>query len=133
MIPPDQRKAGMSVFDLQMRWGDIVGAKLASVCQPDAIKGETLVVRVVAAAAPLLSMRSTEIIGLVRLAGGSRIKKLSLVRGPLHTKLRAAKPAPHRKLTATEQRILDEQLEQVAQPGLKAALARLAEATAHLD
>jgi hypothetical protein len=36
-------------------------------------------------------------------------------------------------LNATEQRKLDEQLEQVTQPSLKAALTRLAEATASID
>lgn len=133
LIPPDQRKGGMTVKELQSRWRDVVGEKLASICQPDAIKGETLVVRVVAAAAPLLAMRTNEIVGLVRLAGASRIRKLSLVRGPLMSRAQAKSARTHRKLTATEQRKLDEQLEQVSQPGLKAALARLAEATAHLD
>jgi hypothetical protein len=110
-----------------------VGDKIATICQPDQIKGETLVLKVVAAAAPLLSMRSTEIIGLVRLAGASKIKKLSLVRAPLKQAVKAPATATKRKLNATEQRKLDEQLEQVTQPSLKAALTRLAEATATID
>ena len=133
LVPQDQRKAGMTARELQARWAEIVGDKIATICQPDQIKGETLVLKVVAAAAPLLSMRSTEIIGLVRLAGASKIKKLSLVRAPLKQAVKAPATATKRKLNATEQRKLDEQLEQVTQPSLKAALTRLAEATASID
>ncbi|MFM1976389.1 MAG: hypothetical protein RL145_1235 [Pseudomonadota bacterium] len=133
LVPPDQRKAGMTARELQGRWAEIVGDKIATICQPDQIKGETLVLKVVAAAAPLLSMRATEIVGLVRLAGASKIKKLSLVRAPLKQAIKAPVKATNRKLNATEQRKLDEQLEQVTQPSLKAALTRLAEATASID
>lgn len=133
MVPQDQRKSGMSVRELQGRWAEIVGEKIATICQPDQIKGETLVVKVVAAAAPLLSMRSAEILGLVRLAGANKIKKLSLVRAPLKQAPMASTKVANRKLNASEQRKLDEQLERVTQPSLKAALTRLAEATASMD
>ncbi len=132
-VPQDQRKSGMTTRELQGRWAEIVGDKIATICQPDQIKGETLVLKVAAAAAPLLSMRSAEIVGLVRLAGASKIKKLSLVRAPLKQAVKAPATATKRKLNATEQRKLDEQLEQVTQPSLKAALTRLAEATASID
>eukprot|EP01041_Mallomonas_annulata_P034861 gene34861-57706_t len=64
LVPQDQRKSGMTARELQARWAEIVGDKIATICQPDQIKGETLVLKVVAAAAPLLSMRSAEIVGL---------------------------------------------------------------------
>jgi hypothetical protein len=56
-----------------------------------------------------------------------------LVRAPLKQAVKAPATATKRKLNATEQRKLDEQLEQVTQPSLKAALTRLAEATASID
>jgi hypothetical protein len=133
LVPQDQVKSGMTARELQARWAEIVGDKIATICQPDQIKGETLFLKVVAAAAPLLSMRSAEIVGLVRLAGASKIKKLSLVRAPLKQAAKAPATTTKRKLNATEQRKLDEQLEQVTQPSLKAALTRLAEATASID
>jgi hypothetical protein len=132
-IPLEERKSGLSVSNLQQRWGEIVGEKLASICHPDQIKGETLVLKVAPAAAPLLTMRSAEIIGLVRLAGGSKIKKLTLVRTPLKSTNPAAAMRSKRQLDASEQRKLDEQLEQVTQPSLKAALSRLAQATSDID
>jgi hypothetical protein len=133
LIPVEERNAGLSVKSLQQRWGEIVGEKLASICQPDQIKGETLVLKVAPAAAPLLTMRSAEIIGLVRLAGGSKIKKLTLVRAPLKSTNATAPMRSKRQLDASEQRKLDEQLEQVTQPSLKAALTRLAQATSDID
>ena len=128
LIPPEARKGGFGVKDLQRNWTEIVGEKLASISAPDAIKGETLVLKVAAAAAPLLTMRSAEIIGLVRLAGANKIKRLSMVRSSIKTPGAAAslrKPPP---MDAAAQRELDQQLAKVEQPALKAALKRLAEA-----
>ncbi|GIU67332.1 DciA family protein [Candidatus Phycosocius spiralis] len=133
LIPLEERKAGLSVCNLQQRWGEIVGETLASICQPEKIKGETLVLKVAPAAAPLLTMRSAEIIGLVRLAGGGRIKKLTLVRAPLKSTNHSAPLRTMRPLDASAQRKLDEQLDQVTQPSLKAALSRLAQATSDID
>jgi hypothetical protein len=52
LIPYAERKAGFGVRDLQSRWPEIVGEKIASISQPDSMKGETLVIKVAAAAAP---------------------------------------------------------------------------------
>jgi hypothetical protein len=132
-LPQDERSGGVGVAQLQARWSEIVGEKIASISQPDLIKGETLVIKVVAAAAPLLSMRSAEIIGLVRLAGSTKIKKLTFIRAPL-TKP-TAKPAPptKRPLDAAAQRALDQKLQDVTSPDLRAALTRLADATNDID
>ena len=133
ILPQTERSGGIGVMQLQARWHEIVGDKIASISQPDLIKGETLVVKVAAAAAPLLVMRSDEIIGLVRLAGAVKIKKLTFIRAPL-SKLG---PTPiiktTRALNALEQRELDQKLEQVTQIDLKAALRRLADATNNID
>ena len=89
--------------------------------------------KVAAAAAPLMVMRSEEIIGLVRLAGAAKIKKLTFIRAPL-TKPNPLKPQrSKRPLDALEQRELDEKLQHVVQDDLKAALKRLADATSDID
>jgi hypothetical protein len=134
IIPQNERSGGVGVAQLQARWAEIVGEKIASISQPDLIKGEILVIKVAAAAAPMMVMRSDEIVGLVRLAGAAKIKKLTFIRAPL-TKPKAANPAQRTKrpLDAREQRVLDQQLAQVDTPDLKAALKRLADATSDID
>lgn len=133
IIPQNERSGGVGVAQLQARWSEIVGDKIATISQPDLIKGETLVIKVAAAAAPLLVMRSDEIIGLVRLAGAAKIKKLTFIRAPI-VKAGAAKSSKtKRPLNAQEQRELDQKLQYVSEPGLKAALKRLADATNDID
>jgi hypothetical protein len=132
LLPDAVRKAGPGVRELQVRWSDIVGEKLASVSEPDAIKGESLVLKVAAAAAPLLQMRANEILGLVRLAGFDRVKKLSLIRAPL-IRSNLAKEASARTraqpLDAQARRQIESELESVQDEKLKQALLNLAEAT----
>jgi hypothetical protein len=133
ILPQDERRAGVGIAQLQARWREIVGEKIASISQPDLIKGETLVIKVVAAAAPMMAMRSDEIIGLVRLAGSGKIKKLSFVRAPL---TKSVAPPPKRTkppLNAMAQRALDARLALVETPALKAALKHLADATSDID
>jgi hypothetical protein len=134
ILPQNERAGGVGVSQLQARWSEIVGEKIATISQPDLIKGETLVIKVVAAAAPMMAMRSEEIIGLVRLAGAAKIKKLTFIRAPL-TKPAATAQATRTKrpLDAREQRALDERLQSVQSPELKAALKRLADATSDID
>lgn len=133
LIPQTERSGGVGVTQLQARWSEIVGEKIASISQPDLIKGETLVIKVAAAAAPLMAMRSDEIIGLVRLAGAAKIKKLTFIRAPL-TKPQTYKPTKSKRpLNAQEQRELDQKLQNVVQEDLKAALKRLADATSDID
>jgi hypothetical protein len=133
ILPQTERSGGVGVTQLQARWSEIVGEKIASISQPDLIKGETLVIKVAAAAAPLMAMRSEEIIGLVRLAGAVKIKKLTFIRAPL-TKPQVSKPAKSKRpLNAQEQRELDQKLQNVVQEDLKAALKRLADATSDID
>jgi hypothetical protein len=133
ILPQEERRGGVGIAQLQARWREIVGDKIAAISQPDLIKGETLVIKVVAAAAPMMAMRSDEIIGLVRLAGSSKVKKLSFVRAPLSKP--SAGPAKRTKkpLDALAQRALDARLALVETPELKAALKRLADATSDID
>jgi hypothetical protein len=134
LIPQEERSGGVGTAQLQARWKEIVGDKIATISSPDIIKGETLVIKVVAAAAPMMAMRSAEIIGLVRLAGASKVKKLSFVRAPLSKpKTETTTKRPKRPLNALEQRALDAKLELVESPNLKAALKRLADATNDID
>jgi hypothetical protein len=133
LLPQEERSGGVGIAQLQSRWKEIVGDKIATISSPDIIKGETLVIKVVAAAAPMMSMRSAEIIGLVRLAGASKVKKLSFVRAPLSKPKTDTTKRPKRPLNAMEQRALDAKLELVETPELKAALKRLADATSDID
>jgi hypothetical protein len=129
VAPARETKPGPRLSELKARWREVVGEKLAGVCEPDAIKGASLSVRVIAAAAPLLQMREKEIVGLVALSGWTGIKRLTLVRAPLTSAKAPAAPRP-RMLDAAERRALDAQLAQVENSALKAALTRLAEAVA---
>jgi hypothetical protein len=133
ILPQDERRAGVGIAQLRARWGEIVGEKIASISQPDVIKGETLVIKVVAAAAPMLAMRTDEIIGLVRLAGSSKIKKLSFVRAPLTKPGTSPSKRTTPPLDAQAQRALDAELARVETPELRAALKRLADATHNID
>jgi hypothetical protein len=121
------------VGQLQARWSEIVGEKIASISQPDLIKGETLVIKVAAAAAPMMAMRSEEIVGLVRLAGAAKIKRLTFIRAPLTKPRSSSTSKTRRPLDASAQRALDKQLEHVTEPELRAALRRLADATSDID
>lgn len=133
LLPQSERSGGVGVAQLQARWKEIVGDKIATISSPDLIRGETLVVKVVAAAAPMMAMRAEEIIGLVRLAGAVKVKKLTFVRAPLTKAGGSTKVATKRPLNALEQRALDQHLQRVQTPDLKAALKRLADATSDID
>jgi hypothetical protein len=133
IIPQNERSGGVGVAQLQARWAEIVGEKIATISQPDLIKGETLVIKVAAAAAPLMVMRSDEIIGLVRLAGAAKIKKLTFIRAPITKPGLKTNTKTKRPLNAQEQRELDQKLQNVTEPDLKAALKRLADATYDID
>jgi hypothetical protein len=133
ILPQSERSGGVGVAQLQTRWREIVGDKIATISSPDVIKGETLVVKVVAAAAPMMAMRADEIIGLVRLAGAVKVKKLTFVRAPLSKAGGNPKVATKRPLNALEQRALDQNLQRVESPDLKAALKRLADAISDID
>lgn len=138
LIPVQERVSGVGVAQLRARWGEIVGEKIATICQPDIIKGDTLVIKVMAAAAPMLAMRRDEIIGLVRLAGSSKVRKLSFVRAPMSKPTPkdghiATKPRRLSSMDAAEQRALDIKLQAVASQDLRTALRRLADATSDLD
>lgn len=133
ILPQNERGGGVGIAQLQARWVEIVGDKIASITQPDLIKGETLVVKVAAAAAPFITMRSDEIIGLVRLAGGTKVKRLTLIRAPLSKPSQNAHAKTKRVLNAQESRELDQKLAAVTEPDLRAALKRLADATSDID
>lgn len=127
--PKASRRAGAALATIKLRWPEIVGEKLARLCQPEAVRKDTLVLRTTSAAAPLLQMRATEILGLVSLAGGPPLKKMSLVRAPLAA---IGSPPPRRALRplpAAKAAELDRKLESVAVARLKEAVRTLATLT----
>lgn len=124
--PKAARRAGAALATIKLRWPEIAGEKLARLCQPEAVRKDTLVLRTTSAAAPLLQMRATEILGLVALAGGPPLKKLSLVRAPLSA---IGTPPPRRAprpLPAARAAELERKLETVAAARLKEAVRALA-------
>jgi hypothetical protein len=120
------RRMAAMLASLRLRWPQIVGEKLAALCQPDALRKDALVLRTSSAAAPLLQMRAGELLGLVALAGGPQLKKLVLVRAPLHTASRRSGGVRARPLAAAEAAELDRRLEPVGSARLKEAIRNLA-------
>jgi hypothetical protein len=120
------RRQAASLSRIKLRWPQIVGEKLAGVCQPEALRKDTLVLRTTSAAAPLLQMRATELLGLVALAGGPPLKKLAFVRAPLS----AIGPAPRKRipspLPAAAAAELEARLAPVEAQRLKEAIRTLA-------
>jgi|GEM_PF-3093357 len=105
---------------LTQRWQDILGQETANQCAPHAIKGKTLVIRVNPASAIVLQMREKEILGLVSLAIGVNLNKLTLIHAPI------AKNTPVninlKPLDAHQSALLEKKLECVQSPGLKNAI-----------
>jgi hypothetical protein len=120
------RRMAASLSRIKLRWPQIVGEKLAGVCQPEALRKDTLVLRTTSAAAPLLQMRATELLGLVALAGGPPLKKLAFVRAPLS----AIGPPPRRRaprpLPAAAAAELEERMAPLDDARLKEAIRTLA-------
>lgn len=108
---------------LILRWKEIIGENTSKLCQPEAIKGKTLVLRVNGAAASLLQMRSKEILGLASLASGISLNKLSFIQAP--NKKPASTRTIIKPLDAAQSAILEEKLKNVHSEGLKNAIRML--------
>lgn len=133
VAPPQKGREAPRIGDLQARWREIVGDKLAAVSQPDAVRAGTLTLRVASAAAPLLTMRSKEILGLLALSGRGDVKRLSFVRAPLkHSHASSGSARRPAMLDAIQRRAIEAELAGVQHPALRAALLRLAETTADM-
>jgi hypothetical protein len=120
------RRGGGVLARLKAEWPAIVGAELAAATWPDRLSRDgVLRLRVAGTLAPDLQHRTPLLIERInQYFGRAGISRLVLVQAPLPLPLspRRATPPP---LAATEVQSLDRQLDDVADPELRAALARL--------
>lgn len=116
---------------LQRRWPEIVGdEKLAKLCEPvRVIKGRvggTLEIRVQGAFAPLIQHRADFVINAVNLhLGGKPVDRLRIIQGPLTAQPRKPPPPKPVPLTAAEDLALQQELGNVSDAKLRAALLKL--------
>lgn len=123
------KRGGGTLVRLKADWPAIVGADWAAVAWPVALGGDgALKLRTTPTAALELQHRAPLLIGRVNLFfGRAAVSRLVLVQGPLpYPASRAATSVP--PLAAGEAQALDQQLADVADPELRAALGRLGRA-----
>jgi hypothetical protein len=122
-----QSSRGGSLFAIRTHWTEIVGDALARLSQPTRIArdkaGATLVLQVEGAAAPMIQHKAAQILERVRLvAGAGAPARLRIVQGAVRrnsARTPAAPPAPE------ELRALDQSLDAILDPELRAELAKL--------
>ena len=127
IVPPIvARHGGGLLARLKAEWVAIVGPELALSCWPEGLARDgALKLRVVPAKALELQHRAPLVIERVNLFfGRAAVARLSLVQGPLPL-VPAAPREASRPLVSGEAAALDRQLESVANPELRDALARL--------
>lgn len=133
-------KGGRDYATLIAEWSAIVGAALAASSQPEKLvrrrqddersQGGVLTIRVTGGAALEIQHREPQIIERINSYLGYRgIVRLKLVQGVL-TRRTQAGPQPERVLSEPESQAIDSAAGQVADPDLKARLARFGRALA---
>lgn len=125
------KRGGGILVRLKAEWAAIVGPEWAELSWPSAFgRDGVLKLRTASGAALELQHRAPLVIERINLFfGRSVVTRLALVQGPLPLAPAAAGPVTE-SLSLSEFRILDEQLSEVADSELRAALARLARAVA---
>jgi hypothetical protein len=127
IVPPIVAHHGGGILTrLKSEWGAIVGPELAASCWPERLARDgALKLRVVPAKALELQHRAPLVIERINLFfGRAAITRLTLVQGPLPL-VPAVPREASRPLGPGEAAALDRQLETVADPELRGALARL--------
>jgi hypothetical protein len=132
------RHRGFTQSHILSRWPEIVGADLAEYSAPEQMNfprragegrgpqtGATLVVRVDGPIALEIRHLEPQIVERINgFYGYQAVARLKLVQGPLPPRARARRPAL-RPLAPREREALEQSLQPIAEPGLKAALERL--------
>lgn len=125
---PDE---GVTLAELQRRWSDIVGERLAQLTAPEKLvrrkTGMALTVRAVGAAAPFIQHQENLIRERLRLAGAD-VVEMAIVQGPLPRTSQGNVRPIERPLSPDEEAALVAALASVHDPGLKNALTRLGRA-----
>ncbi|VAW01117.1 hypothetical protein MNBD_ALPHA06-1030 [hydrothermal vent metagenome] len=131
ILRPMGKKFGGGVYELQLRWNDIAGHRLAPVCKPEQLSGnkheQTLTIRAKGSAAMLIQAQSAQLLERVNLVvGGGRVRKIRIVQGRMGDTKPAA-PVPLQKPSCKPEQLaaLDKQLSDISDPALKAALLEL--------
>jgi len=131
VLRPLTRDIGLTVAELQRRWVEIVGEKLAELTQPEKLSGagaqKTLTLRAHPAAAPLVQHQTPLILDRLRLAGCDAAKIAVLQHAPAPKRPANVRPLARPLDPLVEQDIL-QALSEVEHGPLKAALARLGKA-----
>lgn len=127
---------GVTLKELQRRWGDVVGERLAGLTAPEKLvsrkTGLTLTIRAVGSAAPFVQHQAGLLKERLRLAGAD-VAEIAIVQGPL-PKPPAGNVRPiARPLSPDEEQALAAALASVHDPGLKNALTRLGRLIANGD
>lgn len=127
VLRPLLRDVGLTQRELERRWAEIVGEKLADLTRPEKLSGSganrTLSIIVHPAAAPLVQHQGKLILERLRLAGCDAVK-LSLQQGAPVRRNEAA-PAPAPPLAAEEAQRLAEAVADIPNDRLRSALLRL--------
>lgn len=136
-VAPGFQAQGFAAAEVLIRWPEIVGVDVASVCQPERLSGGraggTLIIRAAGAAALELQHRAPQVIDRVNhYFGYPAVQRLKLIQAPL---LPARRPAPpeRRALTAAESAAIAGAVGATRDPGLREALARLGAGIAAKD
>jgi hypothetical protein len=123
------KRGGGMLVRLKTEWAAIVGTDWAEVTWPTAL-GRDGVLKLRAASGFALELQHRAPLMIERLNlffGRPVVTRLALVQGPLP--LAAESTAPRiRRLAPSEEKALDEQLSEVADPELRSALAKLGRA-----
>lgn len=124
------RRGGGVLVRLKAEWSAIVGQPWAQTSWPTALgRDGTLKLRVLPAAALDLQHRAPLVVERINLYFGRPVAiRLAFVQGPLPLPPPPAAAAPPRPLPAGAAQALDRDLAQIADPGLREALARLGRA-----
>jgi hypothetical protein len=125
------RHGGSVLARLKADWPVVVGAALAAATWPQALgRDGVLKLRTASAAALELQHRAPLLIERINLyLGRAAISRLVLVQGPLPLPAPRARPLPAPP-SAEEAEAIDRQLAGIADPELRAALARLGKSVA---
>ncbi len=126
IVGPIIARHGGLLARLKSEWASIIGPELAASTWPEALARDgALRLRVAPVKALELQHRAPLVIERVNLFfGREAVNRLTLMQGPLPLPA-PARPAPARPLGPHETAALDRQLAEIADPELRAALARL--------
>ncbi|MBV8335610.1 MAG: DUF721 domain-containing protein [Alphaproteobacteria bacterium] len=128
-MPIISKRGGGVLVRLKAHWATIIGDEFASTSWPSALgRDGALKLRTAPAAALELQHRAPLLIDRINLFfGRTVVNRLVLVQGPLPTDSPPTRPGL-RSLAANEVAELDLKLAEIADPELRAALARLGKA-----